>query len=421
MRILFTLMFAVILQLANCQIPNNGFTNWTYLTDSFGFSTYIPTDTFSYLSLDNWTSVNQLTGNPSTGGKFLVNQYMDNGLGKAVARMNTDSIYIAGTLDRGMIAPGFIVNGHFRFDLATIIFTDGGAVNPASLAGAGTGISQRYSSVSARVKYSPIPGDSLLMWAVLKKNGSVIATTKTYYTQSDANYADISGVFSYTSCAVPDTVVLMIASSNPNFSTLLSGTSGLNPGSVLLLDSVWMTPEAGAGYPIVNSYNTYMFENQSAKVFLLSRDTDCSALGLTASITAQPNHGTASLLGTDTLLYTPTHNFTGIDTVFFSVSNGAHSSPGFVRVSIFTASGIADLNISSCTVYPNPSKDIVRIHTGEIVDCNVQIIDVTGRICLQQSARGQDFTLDIKNLVPGTYIVKIEDLSGFKPFKLVKE
>ncbi len=400
MRLIFTLLIAAAFQLAIGQVPNSGFRNWTYTSDSFGFSPYIPWDTFSYAGLNNWTTSNQLTGSQSTGGKILATPIQDSTAGKYVVGLKSDSIYISGSLNRGMIAPGFIVNGNFRFDLASILFGSGG-LNPATLVGAGTAATQRYDSVGVLVKYNPIPGDSLLLWAVLKKNGAVVASAKIFSTQAFSDYTYVGGPFKYVSCADPDTIVVMIASSNPNFSTLLSGASGIEPGSVLMVDSLILSQGSVHGSPIANSYTAYTFENQAKKINILSGDTDCSGLSLIATIISQPQHGTSTIIANDTLVYTPNAGFNGVDTTYFSISNGYNSSIGSVRVSVFTTSGVNEIAIPSFSIFPNPVKNSIRIHISEMLSSKVQIMDIAGRVVLESNMTGQELLMDISNLSPG--------------------
>lgn len=421
MRKILLISFLFIVRSSFSQILNSGFENWTFTTDSFGFSTYIPTDTFSYLKLDNWTSSNSLTGNPASGGKYLVNQSTDPYSGTLAVQMNTDSIFIGGALNQGLIVPGFIVNGNFKFDLASILFSSSGQVDPQHLAGAGSAISSRIDRLGLHVKYNPIAGDSLLVWAVLKKAGSKVAECKFYSTQASSSYHYIEGSFTYFSCDIPDSVVVMIASSNPDFSSLLSGTSGLNPGSVLIADSLSLIPfAAGASRPVVQNYSTYTFTDHSKRLTVSASDSDCTGHLLTFALAGSPAHGTVSISG-DTVTYDPAPGFSGADTIYYTASNGSYTSTGYVIMDVFVNSGVAGIGSEQLQIYPNPANNTLMIRTPLTDQATAVVCDIWGQRVMEQCISSAETSINISSLSPGTYFLSVRSALTHSILKFIKE
>lgn len=420
MRKLSTLLFVIACLSGKAQILNAGFENWTFGLDSFGLGTYITEDTFSYLKLDHWTSSNSLTGNPQAGGTYLVNRSNTSFSGAYSVQMVTDSIYLSGGVNHGLIAPGFIVNGNFQLDLTSILFQSGGLVNPQNLVGAGNAISQRYDKIGLWVKYSPIPGDSLLVWAVLKSRGTEVAECKLYYKDSNSTFTYIEGAFNYYNCLAPDTFVVMIASSNPNFSTLLSGSSGLTPGSMLLADSVVLVPFSGGSRPIVSNYTTYTFQNISKRVLLSASDTDCGGMTLTYTITGSPAHGTAAING-DTLTYNPAPGFQGVDTIYYSAGNGHYSGTGAVVIYVYHSNGTTELAYKQIRVYPNPFNEMLNMSNEGGAPCSYRLFDFSGRNLLSGDLMLGGPGIATGSLAPGMYLLELKSAGGTFTYQIIKQ
>jgi len=72
------------------------------------------------------------------------------------------------------------------------------------------------------------------------------------------------------------------------------------------------------------------------------------------------------------------------------------------------------------SIYPNPAKDKITIENFDVFNSNlIEICDISGRVALNQTL--QNSTIDISNLVPGVYIVKVSTASGIFISKLIKE
>lgn len=78
-------------------------------------------------------------------------------------------------------------------------------------------------------------------------------------------------------------------------------------------------------------------------------------------------------------------------------------------------------------IYPNPTKDLVRITANGIngQHADIEVRDVTGRLLMTQRAlvsrQGMNWSLNVAELVSGIYFVKIVTSDGFYEGKFVKQ
>lgn len=70
--------------------------------------------------------------------------------------------------------------------------------------------------------------------------------------------------------------------------------------------------------------------------------------------------------------------------------------------------GIADVENSNVSIYPNPASDMVKVSL-EGVDgkVNVQIVDINGRTVKEQNGNAQGMNIEVSSLSRGTYYVRM--------------
>ena len=129
-----------------------------------------------------------------------------------------------------------------------------------------------------------------------------------------------------------------------------------------------------------------------------------------------------------------------ISTVIFSLTNSAHtflSSSHYGSRMIFAGvygsyelqtaqhviidytTGIVETSLPDINIYPNPSKDWIKIDgISEVSD--VQIFDITGKLVLQQEYQIDD-RIDISSLTTGMYILNIRNSEGVSSKKIIKQ
>ena len=89
------------------------------------------------------------------------------------------------------------------------------------------------------------------------------------------------------------------------------------------------------------------------------------------------------------------------------------------HVFIDYTTGIIEETLPNVNIYPNPSKDWVKIDgISEVSD--VQIFDITGKLVLLQEYQVDD-RIDISNLTVGMYILNIRNSEGVSSKKIIKQ
>jgi len=410
-KILFILLFFPAALWA--QLPNAGFESWSGVTSIWSYSPFILADTFSYNNPNDWTTLNQVTGNRYLGGNFFVSQSTDAFTGSYSLRMETDTIYVGLLPDSNLILPGFAVNGNFQVDLAAILEASG-AVSPAIFAGAGVPETTRKQKMRFKAKYIPVENDSLLAWAILKSNGVVVAEAKINDPTPLPSFTELEAEFIYYSCEQPDTLVVMFGSSTPNFSTAFSGNSELAAGSVLFVDDIEFIdlPNSTNIPPIANFDEAFTFQNQAVTIPVLDNDSDCEGASLQLSVLSQPMNGTVMMAGTDSLRYVPNTDWAGADTLYYSIYDGTYQASSYVRINVFVVGGIHNPNSLQCRLIPNPAHGAfcVDIEPSQTIKhFEMEIVNLEGK----SLATTTEPCYDGSKLPMGLYFVKIKTQDAY--------
>ncbi len=422
MKPIIILFFAVTISIKSfAQLNFTGFELWTTDTASFGYPPFLPVDTFSFPNPTGWTTSNAATAHDSLENKILTTQSNDALFGNSAVRMETDSLTVLG-VGISIVVPGFVVNGKFPIDLTTLIQA-GGEVNPAVLKGAGTPVNGKKEKLGIYVKYAPVPNDSLLIWAVLKKNGNLVAQAKFNSSQAYSQYTYLEIPFIYESCETPDSVAILLASSNPDFSIIGSANVGLVPGSVLLVDSIQLfdfvtLPDF---QPIANNDVATTFRNVAVEIDALANDEDCEGTFSLTAITRNPVNGTASITN-GKITYNPNNNFIGRDTIGYEITDGNNQkAEALIDISIFNVSSIKKYNHVNFSVFPNPSNNGQAVIVSEERIDNVVVIDVSGKVLKEYFVDYKLKELKINGLNTGIYLLMVTTENGKGIKKLIVE
>jgi len=81
-----------------------------------------------------------------------------------------------------------------------------------------------------------------------------------------------------------------------------------------------------------------------------------------------------------------------------------------------------DINLS-VSAYPNPVTDYltVKVENYETANLQYQVFDINGKLLQTVKATGQETKIEINNLVPSNYFVKvIDNKKEIKVFKIIK-
>jgi hypothetical protein len=89
-------------------------------------------------------------------------------------------------------------------------------------------------------------------------------------------------------------------------------------------------------------------------------------------------------------------------------------------ISVQTSLGVADFDLKNVVVFPNPVKDILNINLEQNITA-VSLYNVVGQEIQNKFYNSKEITIDVSNLLSGTYFVKVTSNGGVKTLKVIKE
>lgn len=107
------------------------------------------------------------------------------------------------------------------------------------------------------------------------------------------------------------------------------------------------------------------------------------------------------------------------------ISNYTLSEIQYLNFTAFTTS-VTSIANNKILVYPNPTSDWIHISykTGTAEKVIVAIVDIQGKILLQQYSNNQDGTgltsINVSQLTKGLYICRVQDGTNLQTFKFLK-
>lgn len=421
-----TLLIAALFAIAgfaklDAQIVNNSFESW-YL-DTFylpaGEISGVPADTISFYDPVGWTSSNSLTKLDSVGGEIFVTQSPNAFSGNWAIQMTTDTItipLIAHLPSQKLIIPGFALNGIFPI---TAIKLNGSisVISPISVPGAGQPFTQRLQTINGYYNYKPAyntlahSNDTCIVWATLRKGSKLIANAIFKSTDSTGGYLPFSANFDYVACDIPDTLVVLVASSSPNVQNFLGLGNGLPAGSVLLIDSLTYDtlPASHHFSPFVHDTLFNVLKNSvNDTLDILAGDTDCSGQPLTATILWGPHHGTGTLLANYEVSYTPAANYSNLDTIYYRATNvNGDTSDARIVIYVEGNTGINEISQVQLNLYPVPADNTLHVQFQNPGRCRGNIYDIVGNLVLSTELNSNSNVVPVQNLPAGIYGIEV--------------
>ncbi len=82
--------------------------------------------------------------------------------------------------------------------------------------------------------------------------------------------------------------------------------------------------------------------------------------------------------------------------------------PGYPTAASLPTAIIDYQQSANILIYPNPANDILNINIPKDEPVNITIIDIAGRTVSQQTATENIISMDLRNLAPGVYQLKIQ-------------
>jgi hypothetical protein len=399
------------------QILNPSFETWAPDTSILDLTSLGgPIDTGIFNDPTGWTSSNAITSGPAFGFKTFCTQSSSSNTGNYSVELRTDTMTIP-VLGSQLTLPGFVASGDFKLNLTS--FT-GGSFSPTSIPGAGVPISpaRRLEKFAGSYRYSPIVvgADSCAAIAVLKKGATVIASATFYASATQNSFTRFEVPFIYTSCEIPDSVVIILSSSNPFvLEGLLQGsTNSLPIGGRAWFDDISLvdtTVTFSAG-PFANFDTTSTFKNNPKSIAVTTNDVDCYGRSLTVSIpTGTTPNGAVSVSGQN-VIYTPSTGFLGQDTFTYTITAGTRSSSTRVAVRVYSGVGINTLGEDNVSIYPNPAINSLFVNVDPTEVSKVVITDMIGRALISKEVSTNKNEVKVQELNEGMYIITLLDNTG---------
>lgn len=408
MKNILSLLFISLFALnSSSQISNSSFENWYSDSTTFSFAPFIPLDTFPFSSPVDWTCSNSITMSGGLHHSQFADSTASSFAGSKALYLRTDTIYIDAA-SIYLVIPGFVLNGNFTLHLSDVLNGNGG-LNPATISGAGVPFTAKPKALGFHLKYFPVVDDSCLIWAILKKGNLKIAEARFNTTQTFNSYTYFEKDFTYFSCENPDTLVILLSSSNPNFTTLGSGSTGLQRGSELFIDSVQLVDFAnGHNFsPIALRDVAFTIWNNTKTIDVLANDSDCENDSLTVTVTTNPVHGTAIINLSKQIVYTPDVNYSGKDSLQYSLNDGHSMATVTVEISIFNTSGVDELTGNNFSIFPNPASSLLTVKSTTVDGFRFQLVNLQGQLVKEISSTDNVVVLNTEDLSNGIYLVKI--------------
>ena len=419
--LLISFLFASFsLTKVNAQILNAGFENWSNDTAYFdGFGGFFPKDTFPYTDPALWTTTNPLSGADTLGHFFFINQTANAHSGSYAIELTTDTLKTVGTPlgPRKLTIPGLALNGDFPLNLGSNLLT-GGVISPLAVPGAGQPWTKRLASIKGYYDYVPVFNDSLnhvdscIVWAILRKGTKQVATAQFTSGTTTGGYQPFTANFVYTDCDAPDTLVILLAASIPNFGSILTGSTKLVRGSVLRVDDLDVdTLVANYNYPPIARADFDTTNKNVAKTVVVKlNDDDCNdgVLGLTVALGSQPAHGTSVLAG-NAITYTPANNYVGKDSFTYTLSDGVSTSTAKVYFLVLNTTGISEANTVPVTIYPVPASNQLNVQFENNGKSMMRVYDMVGNVVITSVLTQNNNVVNLDALASGVYAIQISN------------
>ena len=92
------------------------------------------------------------------------------------------------------------------------------------------------------------------------------------------------------------------------------------------------------------------------------------------------------------------------------------NAPIYTNTSLHTIDGISGLTYVNpgmpLRIYPNPTAEILTVVQAEMNRGTLTVFDLSGRNCMQQTIHGSEVHLNVGNLEPGLYLLRLTHVNG---------
>ncbi len=272
-------------------------------------------------------------------------------------------------------------------------------------------------------------------------NGSSSFSTVVNPTIS-SNYSvtgtDLNGCYNTATVAINvNTVVMNVAPTSTtvclgsSFTFSASGATTYSWNGTFGFNTFLATPTGPTAYTVtaVDPNNCPQSKVVLANVYQLpvvtaaaSRTLICLNESATITASGASTYSWSNGASTSSIVVSPNIDITYMYTVVGTDTNNC------------TATASQSLVVSKCvglesrgveanlwSVYPNPGYGVYTVELGGSSVKSIQVIDVTGRIILNEKSNSEKFIVNINNYPAGVYYLKVSTTDSNKTIKLIKE
>ncbi len=142
------------------------------------------------------------------------------------------------------------------------------------------------------------------------------------------------------------------------------------------------------------------------------------------TLNGNPTGGIFSGTGVSGNNFDPAVSNTGTFTVTYNYSDMFGCSAIDTKtVSVSLCTGVAELQGSTFSVYPNPAKDVVHVimDAALISNTTIELYDAIGKLILTEKVFNAQTVISIKTLPKGIYTIRIISADGHQSKRIIKE
>ncbi len=196
---------------------------------------------------------------------------------------------------------------------------------------------------------------------------------------------------------------------------------------------------SGSAFPVGTTTNTYVAAgasgpndtcsftvtvndtNAAPTLGALSQDTLCTTSGTITLPAGSPAGGVYSGAGVTGNMFDPATAEKGDHWIYYTDTSGCNHADS-VLITVVWCTGIdEEKTLAGVEIAPNPSNGQFRVNVGEGVSATISVMDVVGRLVVEQTEIRKTHLLDISNEEAGVYLVKVEINGISRSIRLIKE
>ncbi len=143
----------------------------------------------------------------------------------------------------------------------------------------------------------------------------------------------------------------------------------------------------------------------------------------TVALSANPTGGTFSGAGVTGSTFDPAASGAGTITITYDYITAGCSASDVQSVVVDLCTGITELNNTSVSVYPNPTRDAlnVKIDASLVDNSTIELYDAIGKLIVKEKATGTVTSFSLQHLARGMYSIRVTSGKDQSVIRIIKE